>query len=153
VQLREKDLPPDALERLGRETAARCRAHGARLMINGDIRLAARLDAGVHLPSAQLMDLDARPELEWVAASCHDEEELARAAELELDFVVLGPAAPTASHPDAQPLGWDRLAALLADYPLPVFALGGLSGADLPRARALGCHGIALKSGAWKETP
>jgi 8-oxo-dGTP diphosphatase len=152
VQLREKQLPPEALERLGQEAAARCRAQGARLLVNGDPRLAARLDAGLHLPSAHLMDLDARPELEWVGASCHDADELTRAAELELDYVLLGPAAPTPSHPDAEPLGWDRLAQLIADYPLPVYALGGLDAADLPRARALGCHGIALKSGAWKET-
>ncbi len=151
VQLREKKLPPDTLEHLARETAARCREHGARLILNEDLRLATRLEAGLHLPAARLMELDARPELEWVSASCHDEAELARAAALELDFAVLSPVAPTPSHPDATPLGWDRFAALLADNPLPVYALGGVSRADLPRARALGAHGIALKSGAWKE--
>jgi 8-oxo-dGTP diphosphatase len=150
VQLREKDLPPDDLARLAGEVAGRCRAHEARLIVNGDADLAIRLQAGVHLTSRQLMALAARPDLDWVGASCHDAAELARAAELELDFVVLGPVLPTTSHPGAPALGWERFGELIADYPLPVFALGGLSPADLETARRLGAHGIALKSGAWR---
>jgi 8-oxo-dGTP diphosphatase len=107
---------------------------------------------GIHLTSLQLMALAARPDLEWVGASCHNASELARAAELELDFVVLGPVLPTASHPGAPHLGWDRFEALIRDYPLPVFALGGLTHADLDAARRRGAHGIALKSGAWSTT-
>ncbi|MBI5331663.1 MAG: Nudix family hydrolase [Betaproteobacteria bacterium] len=152
VQLREKALPAHELETLAQTVAQRCRAHGATLLINDDAALAARLGAGVHLPSARLMATASRPDLEWVGASCHNAEELAHAAALGIDFVVLGTVAPTASHPDARPLGWDRFAALLRDCPLPVYALGGLSAADLPRARALGAHGIALKSGAWRES-
>ena len=42
------------------------------------------------------------------AASCHDEVELARAVELGVDFVVLGPVLPTPSHATVRPLGWTR---------------------------------------------
>lgn len=150
LQLREKTLPAHDLEALAQTVAARCRAHGATLLINDDAALAARLGAGVHLPSARLMATTARPDLEWVGASCHNAAELAHAAALGVDFVVLGTVAPTASHPDAIPLGWDRFAALLTDCPLPVYALGGLTPADLARARSLGAHGITLKGGAWK---
>ncbi|MCU0934238.1 MAG: hypothetical protein MUE86_07345 [Thiobacillaceae bacterium] len=38
----------------------------------------------------------------------------------------------------------------MADYPLPVFALGGLGLDDLEIARAQGAHGVALKSQAWR---
>ena len=150
VQLREKALPSDTFAQLAAELAARCMAHGARLMINDDIALARRLGTGVHLTARQLMALQARPDLEWVGASCHGAAELARAAELELDFVVLGPVLPTASHPGAPALGWEPFQALIADYPLPVFALGGLTRADLDTARRHGAHGIGLKSGAWR---
>jgi 8-oxo-dGTP diphosphatase len=149
LQLREKAMPADALRLLAREVAARCRAHDARLLINADLALAERLDAGVHLPAAQLMRLARRPDLAWVGASCHDAEELEHAQTLGVDFVVLGPVLPTASHPGAQPLGWARFRELAAGRNLPVYALGGLSIADLDTTRAAGAHGIALKGGLW----
>ena len=152
VQLREKTLSPDARLRLAEAAARLCREYNARLAINGDIALAKRLEAGLHLPSAQLMRLNARPDLEWVGASCHRPDELARAAELGLDWVVLGPVRRTASHPDASPIGWDTIAAWLRDYPLPVYALGGLHTEDLGTARRSGAHGIALRSAAWRLT-
>ncbi len=150
VQLRERQLPADRLASLARAVAARCREHGARLLINDDVGLAARLNAGVHLPAAHLMRLQQRPDLPWVGASCHDAAELDHAAALGVDFVVLGPVLPTASHPGARALGWDRLRDLAAGRGLPIYALGGLSAADLDAARAAGAHGVAMKRGAWR---
>ncbi len=149
VQLREKTMPDEVLRPLAREVAARCREHGALLLINADAALAERLDAGVHLTAAQLMQLEQRPDLPWVAASCHDAAELARAEALGVDFVVLGPVLPTATHPGAAPLGWARLRDLAAGRSLPIYALGGLTAADLERARLAGAHGIAMKGGLW----
>ena len=63
--------------------------------------------------------------------------------------MVVGPVTETASHPGAPVLGWDRLAALLADYPLPAYAIGGLAAADLPLAWRAGAHGVAAIRGAW----
>ena len=151
VQLREKDLPAEALAVLADRVAALCKRHGARLMINGDAGLAARLGAGVHLTARQLAAAGERPDLPWVAASCHDVAELDRAAALGVDFVVLGPVQATASHPGALPLGWTAFSRLIEDYPLPVYALGGLSGTDLEAARRAGAHGIAMRSQAWLD--
>lgn len=149
VQLREKDLPPEAFARLARAVAVRCGARGALLALNGDTELAQALGVGLHLPTAQLMALRHRPPLEWVGASCHSPQEMAHAAHLGLDWVVLAPIQATSSHPDARPLGWQVLAEWVRDYPLPVFALGGMTQADLAVARGLGAHGVALRSGAW----
>ncbi len=149
VQLREKSLAPEARSRLAREVAARCHAHGARLLVNDDVALAEALGAGVHLPSARLMRLARRPDLPWVAASCHDAQELERAVALGVDFAVLGPVQLTPSHPAAPSLGWEGFQALAWGRPLPVYALGGLTAADLDTARRAGAHGIAMKRGAW----
>jgi thiamine monophosphate synthase len=46
-------------------------------------------------------------------------------------------------------LGWDAFAALAADAPIPVFALGGLARGHLDIAIAHGAHGVALRRGAW----
>ncbi|MDD3529886.1 MAG: Nudix family hydrolase [Gallionellaceae bacterium] len=150
VQLREKDLPADSLADLGARVAAACRRHDAILVVNGDPGLAARLGAGLHLTSAQLASIDRRPDLPWVGASCHDAAELARAVALGVDYALLGPVLPTASHPGAPHLGWAAFSRLIEDCPLPVYALGGLGPADLERARRAGAHGIALRSHAWQ---
>ena len=153
IQFREKNLAATERRALARAVAERCAAFGARLMINGEPDLAHDLaeccDVGLHLPSARLMAATQRPEAAWVSASCHDAAELAQAAALGLDFVLLGPVRPTASHPGASHLGWPAFASLIRDYPLPVYALGGLTGADLATARTHGAHGIALKGAAW----
>ncbi len=154
IQLREKFLAPEAFAPFAREVAALCRAHGASLMLNADIALAAELGCGLHLNSAQLARLASReelpPEIPLLGASCHGPEELARAAALGVDFVVLSPVLPTPSHPGAETIGWERFSAWLADYPIPVYALGGLDLSGLERARAAGAHGVALKSAAWR---
>jgi 8-oxo-dGTP diphosphatase len=149
IQLREKHLVGADWRRVAGAVSARCRDRGARLMLNADLALASELGVGAHLSGAQLMAAASRPDLEWVAASCHDSSELARAAELDLDFVVLSPVLPTTSHPGAETLGWPRFVDCLRDYPLPVYALGGLALDDLATARRHGAHGVALKSRAW----
>jgi 8-oxo-dGTP diphosphatase len=151
VQLRENSLPAAELAALADRVAAMCRQYDARLMINGDTDLAARLGAGVHLTSKQLSNLAARPDLAWVGASCHNAAELDRAAAFGADFVVLSPVLPTPSHPGEAHLGWDRFTNLIRDYPLPVYALGGLSADEMDAARQAGAHGIAMRSGAWKN--
>ena len=150
VQVREKHLPSHEQVRLAAAVVAAARPRGARVLLNGAPELARRAGAdGVHLTAASLMELDARPDLELVGASCHDARELERAAKLCADFVVLGPVQATPSHPGAATLGWERFAELIRDYPLPVYALGGLKRGDLETAWAAGAHGISMMRGAW----
>jgi len=150
VQVREKELPPDRLTGFAADVIAAAHAHGARVLINADPDVARRAGAdGVHLSASWLMALPARPDLELVGASCHDARELERAAALPADFVVLGPVLATPSHPGAATLGWEKFAALVRDYPLPVYALGGLKRTDLETAWQAGAHGVAMMRGAW----
>ena len=152
VQIREKGLPGEALAKLTASALELAREYGANVLLNDAPEVAARLGAhGVHLTSARLMALASRPESEWVGASCHDARELAHAAALGLDFVVLGPVTDTASHPGAKVLGWERFNALVRDYPLPVYAIGGLRTDDLTHAWDAGAHGIAAIRGCWQD--
>jgi 8-oxo-dGTP diphosphatase len=96
-----------------------------------------------------LMTLTQRPDIALCAASCHDARELLRAEELGLDFVVLGSVLATPSHPNDQPMGWDRLLRLTQNYSLPIYALGGLGAADQQTAWQHGAHGLAMLRNAW----
>jgi 8-oxo-dGTP diphosphatase len=150
IQVREKGMQGPALEHFAAAVIALARTHGARVLINSDIDLAVRLGAdGIHLTAAQLAHLDRRPALDWCAASCHNAEELARAAQLGLDFAVLGPVHSTLTHPQAQPLGWETFGALAREAAMPVFALGGMAQGDMETAWRCGAHGIAMVRGSW----
>ncbi len=150
MQLREAAMPEAQRQAFIAAVVSLCHANGARALVNGDVALAiATLADGVHLNARQLMALQARPELPLVAASCHNRVELAKAARLGLDFVVLGPVQPTASHPEQSGMGWPAFSDLIARYPLPVYAIGGLTGADLAVAQSYGAHGIAAIRAAW----
>ena len=109
-------------------------------------RLAAELALdGVHLPASYWRE-GGRPALPpgmLVGASCHDAGELARARDAGADYVLLGAVRATATHPDREPLGWERFAGLARSSALPVFAIGGLAPADLARAQAAGAFGVA----------
>lgn len=154
VQLRAPALGATAYAELARATFERCIRYGARLLLNADPALAAGLPChGLHLTSGRLRSLAGRPvdDRFLVGASCHDADELALAAGWGLDFALLAPVKPTASHPSAPVLGWPRFAALVEQVNLPVYALGGLTGADLPAAWQAGAQGIAAIRGLWPQ--
>jgi len=103
------------------------------------------------LSSEQLKRLDARPlgKEKWVAASCHDANELAQARRIGVDFAVVSPVLPTPSHPGAACLGWDSLRQLSSGANMPVYALGGMRVEDIALAHRNGAQGIAAVSSVW----
>ncbi|MCC6868283.1 MAG: Nudix family hydrolase [Burkholderiales bacterium] len=152
VQVRDKSWPLVRRLALAREVLVRARRHGARVLWNGSVDEARRAGCdGVHWTAAALRAATARPGDLLCAASCHDAAEIARAGELALDFAVLGPVAPTPTHPQAPPLGWDAFARVVAGTRVPVYALGGLGRADLAIAIDHGAHGVALRRAAWRD--
>jgi 8-oxo-dGTP diphosphatase len=151
-QLREPGMAEQDYDRLARDVLALCRRRGAKLLLNATPDRALRCGAdGVHLNSAHLMQSTSRPldDRYWVAASCHNERELAHAQDLGVDFVVLGPVKATPSHARAQPMGWKTFRQYCDSSWLPVFALGGMGIDDFARARAAGAQGVAMISGMW----
>ncbi|MBI3576240.1 MAG: Nudix family hydrolase [Gammaproteobacteria bacterium] len=152
IQLREPSMPQLEFGAYARTVAALCHRYGARLLLNADAKLVEECGAdGVHLNSRRLMALDRRPlgNALFVAASCHNREELRQAVRLGVDFAVLSPVAATASHPGVVPLGWDKFRALCRSVPLPIYTLGGMRPVDLGLARDAGACGIATVSGIW----
>ena len=151
IQIREKHMSRDELENFSAAVISAARRYQAKVLLNSDIRLAQQLGAdGVHLTSKQLMALERRPQVEWCGASCHDREQLRRAAALEADFAALAPVLPTLSHPGAPGMGWEAFGKLVEGYSLPVYALGGMREQHLSTAWANGAHGIAMMRGAWQ---
>jgi 8-oxo-dGTP diphosphatase len=139
VQIREPQLGESQRKLFSEKAIALAHRHGCKVLTKVPFPGA----DGVHYTATQLMSLDRRSE-GLVAASCHTRKELEHAMRLELDFAVLGPVK------DKSPaLGWDKFRELVAFSTIPVYAIGGLTGADLPEARRAGAHGVAMIRGAW----
>ena len=150
VQLRIKDTPEEELKRLIPEALAKCRAHGAVLVVNDHWRIA--IDAGcdwVHLGQEDLdtADLPAirRAGLK-VGISTHDHAELDRALSLSPDYVALGPVYPTIlKKMKWEQQGLDRVTEwkrLLGD--LPLVAIGGMSVARAEGAYRAGADIVSV---------
>lgn len=135
LQIRE----PGALEEFTRQAIDLAHRHGCQVLTKSPFP-----DAdGIHFTAAQMMTLKERPS-GLAAASCHTREELERAMALGLDFAVLGPVR------DKSPaLGWTRFAQIVRGTTIPVYAIGGVTRAELRAAWRAGAHGVAMIRGAW----
>jgi 8-oxo-dGTP diphosphatase len=149
VQIREKSFNSQQVQHVLSRALVRAEPFGSRVVVNSDCGSYPQCDA-IHLTAKALMQSTARPAQALVGASCHDEHELDHAEKIGVDYAVVGPVKPTASHPGVAPMGWEGFAALAHDRPMPIFAIGGLARADLAEARRQGAHGVALLSAAFE---
>ncbi len=155
IQLRSTSLDGLAYRALASEVLSLC-AGRAKVMLKGPLEWARDFPAaGWHLTAQQIRQHagTGRPiaSSRWLAASCHDEAEIELAAELGVDFVTVSPILPTATHPDAQSLGWHRAAELLAGFGQPAYLLGGLGPRDLAQALRVGAQGVAGIRAFWPD--
>lgn len=146
-------LSEETYERLADWSLEACHASDSLLMLHGAPSLLEQLPraAGLHLSWREARQHATRPVPEGylLAISCHNEEEIAHAAQLQADFITLGPVKATSSHPETTGIGWDRFRELVAGAEIPVYALGGLSPSDIGAARRAGAQGIAGISFWW----
>lgn len=135
VVLRDRDLPEPERDRLADTLAALLEP------VRGVLVRAGRRGPAVHLSAREEVPVP-RPGL--VGRSCHDRDEVLRAAEQGCDYVTVSPVFPTASKPGYGPaLGTGGLARLARLAP-PVYALGGVGPADVPACLAAGARGVAV---------
>ena len=128
----------------------------AQLMLKGPFEwLGDFPSAGWHITAAQLRKYASAgrplPAERWLAASCHNAEELSLAEQMGVDFVTLSPVQPTQTHPDATPLGWEQARELIAGFSKPVYLLGGVGPAERQQAWEAGAQGVAGIRAFWPQ--
>jgi 8-oxo-dGTP diphosphatase len=152
LRLRVPVLDDAAYAALAARLLPDCRAHGIRLLLDRQPRLAVELGAaGWHATERALQHYRVRPVPRDLlfAASVHHAASLQAARLLGADFAVLGAVLPTATHPQAAGLGWDAFERLLDHSPQPVYAIGGVGPAQLAQAHAHGAQGVAGIRAYW----
>lgn len=155
LQLRLPSRSDSDYRRLAAQVLTLCHGRAEVLLKGPLVWMSDYPQAGWHLTAAQLAELAGQgrplPAGRWLAASCHSPAELQAASALGVDFVTLSPVQATASHPAAEPLGWDVLRDWLDDCDRPAYLLGGVGAEDLLRAWQQGAQGIAAIRGLWEQ--
>ncbi|NCO52434.1 MAG: thiamine phosphate synthase [Deltaproteobacteria bacterium] len=154
LQLREKDLPLAQQKEWGWQLNLLCRRHGASLLINSQIELAAELEAsGVQLGAGTSSVKVARRRLgshALIGYSAHNFAEIVQAYEQGADFVTFSPVYFTPSKRQyGPPQGLEALRAVCRTPPLPVYALGGISTEKIVEVIKAGAYGIAAISAVF----
>ena len=150
VQLRIKDRSAEEVRGEIRESKGLCERAGAQLVVNDHWQDA--LEEGcdfVHLGQGDLDTADV-PALRRagirIGISTHDDAELARALELEPDYVALGPIYPTLLKVMAfAPQGLARIGEWKRRVgAIPLVAIGGITLERLPGVLAAGADSAAV---------
>lgn len=158
VQLRLPEFHPGVHESLVRRVVELTNRYAARWVINTSMEKFYQLQGifpqqhiGLHLNRHQANKFSARPipTGQLLGVSCHNSEEILHAQAIGADYLFLSPVQSTLSHPEAEPLGWHQFALLTELANIPVFALGGMTEEDLPRAKLAGAQGVAAIRCWW----
>ncbi len=155
IQLRAPNMFDPQYRDLAVDIQGLC-AGKAQLMLKGPLEWLGDFPAaGWHLTAEQLRKYVGNgrpfPGQRWLAASCHNAEELALAACMGVDFVTLSPLQATQTHPEATPLGWETAAELLRQCNIPAYLLGGVGPQDRERAWQTGAQGVAGIRAFWPQ--
>lgn len=150
VQYRDKDLPDAGFEREAKAALGLCRMHGALLLINDRVHIAAAIGAdGVHLGQEDMPPEEARRILgprAVIGLSTHNRAEVEAAQPLPLDYINIGPMFPTATKEHARypALGTDAVLELARLSRHPFTTMGGIKRSHLRDLFARGVDTVAM---------
>ena len=152
IQIRCKDVTESQWRQLLPQLDGLKTQCALRFLLNSAIPWSAPEDLfdGLHLTSGDLLAANGRPTgYPWVSASCHNLDQLNRAAQLGLDFVTLSPYNATASHPQTPPIDRQQFQEWVAAATVPVYALGGVGMEHVHEVCACGAQGVAGIGAFW----
>lgn len=149
IMLREKDLAPPAYEELARRVKEICDNCGVRLILHQQAAVAEKLGhSHLHLSMAALRTYRQSWRPQSIGASVHTVAEAVEAQALGAAYVVAGHIYATDCKQGLAPRGLPFLRQICQAAQLPVFAIGGITAANLPEVLASGAKGCCVMSAA-----
>ena len=143
VILREKDLDEAEYERLARKIIEVC----------PDVILHTYRDVTkktgakkLHLPFSMMND-NVKDDFETVGVSVHSPEEAMKAQEMGADYVIAGHIFVTDCKKGLEPRGLGYLRKTVNAVSVPVYAIGGISPANVSLIQETGAVGACIMSG------
>jgi len=156
VQLRVKGAATGEWLAIAGEVKQICRRHGARLIVNDSVEIAARSGAdGVHLGQQDDDPRRAREELgpdAIIGGTANTLDHIRAHLAAGVDYIGLGPLRHTTTKQHLSPvLGREGIVAIRRQcrrlgIELPLIAIGGIETDDLAQLAKTGIHGVAASS-------
>lgn len=155
IQVRAKGAALQTVRQLARAVQRIAKPAGVGLVINDHFELARELGADFcHLGQedffgtgltevAQLRRSGSEPQ---IGLSTHRPVEAQRAVQANPGYVAIGPIYATATKPSAAPVTLDYVRWAAANVPIPWFAIGGITLANLAEVIAAGARRICVVS-------
>jgi len=157
VQYRSKSGSEAAREYTARAVLELCREQRVPLLINDDVRLAAKIGAdGVHLGQADGRINAARQRLgsgAIIGVTCHASLPLALAAQAEgASYVAFGRFFDSQTKPEAPPAYISILREARAALDIPICAIGGITPDNAPELLEAGADMLAVIHGVFGQS-
>jgi thiamine-phosphate pyrophosphorylase len=156
VQLRMKQRPDDAVLTAAARFAALCERHGALFILNDRPDLAAAANAdGVHLGQDDTPAAEARSVVgpdRIIGLSTHTRSQIDAAAQLEVDYIGVGPVYETPTKPGRPGVGLDLVRYAAGHAQMPFFAIGGMDAARVHDVVRAGATRIAVVRALTEST-
>ena len=153
VQLREKELKGEALEREAGEILTLCRQYGVPLLINDDVMLAKKIGAdGVHVGQDDMAASEARTILgpdAIVGVTARTVEQAKAAEEAGADYLGSGAVFGTSTKKDAKPMDHAFFQKICESVSIPVVAIGGITADNIRQLKGRKMSGFAIVSGIF----
>lgn len=144
VQLREKELGRDEIERAAGTFRRVADTFSALFVLNDDPELARICDAdGVHVGQDDVSAEQAREAMgpdAIVGLSTHSEEQIAASAGRPVDYISVGPIWETPTKEGRPGVGLELISHAAANAPHPFFAIGGIDPANAGEVVAAGAE-------------
>ena len=151
VQLREKDIDTKDFIKLGLELKSLLKPLGIPLIINDRVDVALAVDAdGVHIGQSDMPYPIARKLLgpdKIIGLSVENLEDIAKANELDVDYVGISPVYLTSTKTDtAAAFGLDGLREAVSLSKHPTVGIGGMNLQTVADVIRIGADGVAVVS-------
>ena len=144
VQLREKELGRDEIERAAGTFRRVADTFSALFVLNDDPELARICDAdGVHVGQDDVSAEQAREAMGTdaiIGLSTHSEEQIAASAGRPVDYISVGPIWETPTKEGRPGVGLELISHAAANAPHPFFAIGGIDPSNAEQVVAAGAE-------------
>jgi thiamine-phosphate pyrophosphorylase len=150
LQLRAKQLSKAEIVHFAETMLPITRSAGIPLIVNDHPDLLRDVDAdGCHLGQEDL-SIDAARGLARrgciLGKSTHSLAQAVAAEKEGADYIGFGPLFPTATKPDAKPVGLSDIRAMHEQVRVPIFCIGGIKLENLPEILLAGCTRVCIVS-------
>lgn len=153
VQLREKELPPEAFLAEAKELKSLCTRYGVPLIINDNVNLALEVDAdGVHVGQEDMDTRDVRGLIgpdKILGVTAKTVEQACKAQRNGADYLGSGAVFGSTTKLNARPMTKALLQEICESVTIPVVAIGGIHRGNLASLAGTGIRGAAVVSGIF----